>query len=93
MLHNALKITLQWTLRLLLIVGLCFACYRLALMTAFDDSRRYYEEFIPIIAYASSLRIDFNRQTIVQQQFDHCIKTAKVFTYFEAVKKCTYRIQ
>lgn len=93
MVHNAFKITLQWTLRLLLIVCLCFACYWLALITAFDDSDRYYKGFIPIITYASSLHIDFQQQTKIKQQFDYCIKTAKVFTYFEAVKKCTYKIR
>lgn len=87
--YTAIKITLQWILRLFLLVALCLAGYMLLFLYIADPSSQYYEPFATKMSDMSKLHIPLNKQNKFQQKLSYCINTAKVLTYWEAINKCT----
>lgn len=87
--YKAVKITIQWTLRVSLLAALCLACYTLLFMHVTDSSIQYYEQFATKISTMSKLHIPLNQQDKFQQKLSYCINSAKVLTFWEAINKCT----
>lgn len=86
---NILKILVQWILRLSLITGLSVACCIFLIAFIFDPSSQYYKQFPTIISDMSMRHISAKEEPIFRNKIQHCIDTAKVITYWEAMQKCT----